>query len=304
MTYQLNQVNTIAGKQLILLLDHYATLDKSPNYFQTVSVSENSALYVPQEELATIKSKDSTTPCYGIWQLLYHSRQINFDPQEQLLVLYNDDQDNQNDQHNNGIFLYYAHAKKNYRSGLIVNGQFIGLFGIDLPVAVAVDVDKNKLVSELSDEILRPLDRYKKEQSLLKSVVLYGLGTTAAVAGTLFLLLSIVLPNLFALIFVEQAVEAKKIQSLQRQVQQSKINLARLEQRHVPTSLNATQPESLNAILVLSVLGVNFDLATTMDAKSGQLTFNQLEPWMSQLPDDLFKISQHETKILISWDNQ
>lgn len=300
MAYLLDQINIIQGKQLFLLLDCYSVVNKNNTYFQIgkINVLENleeTGLFVSSEVLTSIKNKDSTTPCYGIWQLLYLSKQISFEAERQLLVVYNDDQ------RDSGFFLYYCHKDRDYRSGLLIDNQFIGLFGIDLPTYNEVKVDDTLLVKNLNNDILRPLDRYKKGQHLFKMALTYGATTIASVVGVLWLLLSIILPNI-PVSFSDTQNLSQEIEILEQQLKSSTLSLSILKKFTLSTQNSSRELHLLKPLFILNSLNVKFDLTANLQDKSGQLIFDKLYPWMFQLPTDLFQVIRAEEKIMVKWD--
>ncbi len=296
MAYLIDKINVINDKKVILLLDRYSVIDKSSSYFQTLQIKENTALYVSNESLGNVKNADSTTPCYGFWQLLFLSKQIDFEQENNLLVVYEDDIQTK------GLFLYYNHADKDYRSGLIVNEQFIGLFGANLPSAQVISVDEKKMTSTLSNEILRPLDRYKKEQALIKTAAIYGLASLASIAGILFIMLSFVVPYSTNTMFSSDANTQQELVALQQKLQRATLDLRRLKNNKVSVDFDAKPPEILGVLSEFVILGVPITLSTDISQKQGKLIFQKLEPWMSQLPRQVFKIAQIDKKIHISWN--
>ena len=296
MTYLIDQVNTIKNRKLILLLDRYSIIDKNSHYFQTLTVDENSAFYVSQEALATIKNRDSITDCYGLWQLLFLSGQINFEPDRQLIVTYEDDSQN------SGFFLYYNHKDNDYRSGLIINEKLIGLFGVDLPEITIIQIDESKIIANLSNEVLRPLDRYKKEQGLIKTVAMYSLASIASITISIAVLLTFIMPSINELIFESDTSDRATLEVLERKLQRSTLDLRKLRKSKVSVTNNVKVPPLINILSTLLALEVPINLTASMNDKTGKLIFKKLEPWMSQLPLDIFTILEQEDGISISWN--
>lgn len=298
MAYLIDQINTINNHKFILLLDQYAPIDKNPLNFQVMPIEDNMALYISQDVLTATKGRDSSTPCYGFWQLLYNSKQITFKEDSNLFVVYQDEEQE------SGFFLYYDHVKSIYQSGAIVGGMFVGLFGTELPKKNIIEIDDKALTSNLSQEMLRPLDKFKKEQALIKKSVIFGVSTLALSAGIIYLLTQIFIPVITQFITESSKPEKRELRILSSKLRRANAELSRLKKSNIAIDFRDYNNPILQPLLRLKYLGVPLNIAFNMQDRKIRLTYPNYQGWMTQVPTSLFKFTQVEGQETIHLDWQ
>ncbi len=293
MDYVLNKLNNINGKNIILLLDNYLEKNKRPGLFEILGI-DNNGFYVNNESLENIRKKDQQTPCFGIWQLLYTTGQINLSANEQLLVAYNTD--------NNGIYLYYNRDGGEYKNGLIINNNFLGLFGYDDFKKTVVDINYKLLVSDLSNEILRPIDKYKKNRAITRKISLYLIISSAIIFTSLLLLIDIAYPYMRDNYLAYNNITHKELLTKDADLKRKKIQLTKLQKTHIMSHTDYSMPNILPGLIKLASVNAEIKLEISLHNKDITMEFDNLAPWMSQLSDD-FKISKNNNKIKITWSS-
>ncbi len=292
MGYTLNKLNNINGKNIILLLDNYLEKTKKAGLFEVLSISKNSAFYINNSSLESIRKKDQQTPCFGIWQLLYASGQMDLSADEQLLVAYNKE--------NNGIYLYYNRDDSEYKSGLIVNDKFLGLFGYEAVKKTIIDIDYKLLVSDLSNEILRPLDKYKKNRAISRKIITYLIASSIIVFIALLLLIDIAYPYIEGKYLSYNNKAYRELLINDATLKRKTIKLTNLEQKHVMGHTDYKIPNILKGLTELANANAKIKLKILLHSKNITMEFDDLELWMSQLSAD-FKITRKNDKIKITW---
>lgn len=298
MAYLIDQTNVINNHKFILLLDQYSPVDKNSSNFQVMPVEDNMALYVSQEVLTATKERDSSTPCYGFWQLLYNSKQITFEEDSNLFVVYQDEEQE------SGFFLYYDHVKSIYSSGAIVGGMFVGMFGTELPEKNIIEVDDEALTSNLSREMLRPLDQFNKEQTLIKQSVAFGFGALVVSVGVIYLLTQILIPTITKFATESSKPEKRELRLLNSKLRRANLDLSRLKKSNIATDFSGYNNPIIQPLSMLTYLEVPLNLKSNMQDRKIRLTYPNYQDWMTQVPTSLFKFTKVEDKETIHLDWQ
>lgn len=295
MEYEFNKISNINGNNIVLLLDNYFDKSKRQGFFESFTVDEKNSFYINNAALENTHKQHPNNSCFGIWQLLLVSKQINLDNNEKLILVYSNEQQTQ------GIYLYYNYENTQYNSGLIIAGNLLGFVGSSSIEKEIIQIDYNLLVEDLSSEVLRPLDRYRKKQHFIKKVASYAVISALIVFITLLLLANTIKPMVKNSTFFYSSKLHNNIERSRTDLRNKQAELLKLENTRLHSKIDNTRPIILTPLIQLANIDSNIKLETQVNVSNIVMTFSKLQPWMSQLTDD-FIISKNNKKIKITWD--